>query len=129
MSVLSVLERAGGPLLNLEHTLHCHNYLFNHLIFYYFSGAERFSNDMKLMLGYRAPVLLRICWCFISPAAVFVVFILLLSRYEPATYEGHPYPDYAINLGFVLALIPVLPIPICFVYGLLTKSGTLSEVC
>ncbi|XP_053396453.1 sodium- and chloride-dependent glycine transporter 1-like [Mercenaria mercenaria] len=93
----------------------------------WYYGAERFSNDLKLMLGYRAPVLLRICWCFISPAAVFIVFILLLSRYEAATYEGHPYPDYAITLGFVLALIPVLPLPICFVYELVTRSGTLSE--
>lgn len=83
---------------------------------------------MKLMLGYRAPVLLRLCWCFISPAIVFIAFILLLSRYEAATYEGRAYPDYAISLGLLLAVIPVLPFPICFVYEIMKRSGTLWEV-
>lgn len=89
----------------------------------WYYGAERFSNDIKLMLGYRAPVLLRICWCFTSPIIVFIAFILLLSRYQEATYEGQAYPDYAISIGLLLAVIPVLPIPICAAYELFKRNG------
>ena len=44
---------------------------------YLLTGAERFSRDMELMLGYRAPVFLRVCWCFVSPTAFFVSILFL----------------------------------------------------
>ena len=51
-----------------------------------FPGAERFSRDVELMLGRGVPIFMRICWCFITPAALLVTmlfFIFLLIKCEP----------------------------------------------
>ena len=47
----------------------------------YVVGAERFSRDMEMMLGYRAPIVLRICWCLISPSVFFVSHIMRFQRH------------------------------------------------
>lgn len=92
------------------------------------TGAERFSQDMKLMFGYGAPVVLRVCWCVISPAIMFVVFLLVVIQYKDVTYEGYTYPAFAVTSGYVIAMIPVVPLPICVVYGFLSTKGTFYQV-
>ncbi|KAL4233010.1 hypothetical protein ACF0H5_007696 [Mactra antiquata] len=90
----------------------------------WYYGAERFSRDMHLMFGKTAPIVLRFCWCFISPGIFAVVFFLLLSSYKAATYEGQEYPSTAIFIGVLVGLVPVLPIPICFIYEIAKTEGS-----
>ena len=95
---------------------------------FYVTGAERFSKDMKLMFGYGAPVILRICWCVISPITAFTVFLLVAVQYKDVTYEGYTYTPASVTIGYIIAIIPIIPLPICLVYSVLSTSGTLSEV-
>lgn len=38
----------------------------------FFVGVERFSDDIKSMLGFRPGIFWRICWKFLSPAILLV---------------------------------------------------------
>jgi len=80
------------------------------------------------MFGYGASVFMRIAWCVVSPLVLIIVFIMIVVKYEEVTYEGRPYPAFAVSMGNLLAAIPILPIPICAVYGLVTAKGSFSEV-
>ena len=63
----------------------CSNDIKFNLIFYFFAGVERFSNDIQSMLGFRPGLFWRICWCFISPLFLFVriyCFANLLQKQE-----------------------------------------------
>ena len=37
------------------------------------TGAERFSNDIRLMIGRGVPIIIRFCWCFLSPLILLVI--------------------------------------------------------
>ncbi|XP_052808527.1 sodium- and chloride-dependent GABA transporter 1-like isoform X2 [Mya arenaria] len=93
----------------------------------WYYGADRFSEDMRLMFGYGAPVLLRVCWCIVAPLVLLVVFLMIAVGYKEVTYEHYRYPAYAVAIGNLLAVVPVMPIPICFVYGWVTVKGSLSQ--
>lgn len=93
----------------------------------WYYGAERFSRDMEMMLGYSAPILLRICWCIISPTVFFVIFLVILKQYQPVTYLGYAYPEYVVIIGIFISLIPVAPLPVGMVMAYLGTSGTFFE--
>lgn len=93
----------------------------------WYYGANRFSADMIMMLGKPAPLFLRILWCVISPLVFLVVFVVILARYDEVHYHGYIYPDYAISIGNLLALVPVIPLPICFMYEIIRTPGTFKE--
>jgi len=43
------------------------------------TGAERFSRDVELMTGRPVPILIRFCWCFVTPTALLVGHILMVD--------------------------------------------------
>lgn len=87
-------------------------------------GADRFSKDVKLMLGMEVNVVIRFCWCILTPLAMLVAFILTLTNYQPPTYEGYTYPVHARVIGFLLSLIPLIPLPVTAVYYFRKVDGT-----
>ncbi|XP_078338349.1 sodium- and chloride-dependent glycine transporter 1-like [Crassostrea virginica] len=87
-------------------------------------GAERFSRDVKLMLGTEVNVVIRFCWCIITPLVMLAAFILTLTNYQPPTYEGYAYPIHARVIGFLLSLIPLVPLLVTAVYYLMKTDGT-----
>ena len=94
-----------------------------------FAGADRFSQDMKMMFGWGAPVILRFSWCVTSPLLFFIFSVMMFSGYQDITYEGYRYPKYAITMGYMLALVPVVPLPICAVYEFVKRKGSIKQVC
>ncbi|OWF40286.1 sodium-dependent dopamine transporter-like [Mizuhopecten yessoensis] len=90
-------------------------------------GVERFSEDIRLMVGFPPGHYWRVCWKYVAP--VFLLFIMLfgLVTYEPLTYEDYVYPWQANMIGWCVALSSILCIPGFAIYGLLTTPGTFSE--
>ena len=43
-------------------------------------------------------------------------------------YGDYMYPNWAVGLGWCIAVSSLLPIPICFLFELLKHEGTLTEV-
>lgn len=56
------------------------------------------------MLGIKTGWYWRICWAIITPALMIAIFVYNLVTYEPVTYKGHEYPQFAY--GKLSALCP-----------------------
>ena len=52
----------------------------------------------------------------------------MCSQYEPPTYDNYTYPWIAKVFGNILAVIPLIPLPVSIVYEISRAKGTLSEV-
>ena len=61
-----------------------------------------------------------------------VIFVMGCISYSDLTYKRktvlYEYPGWAIGIGWTLAFISVIFIPIVMVFRILTTSGSLSEV-
>jgi len=49
-------------------------------------------------------------------------------QYEPPAYDGYTYPMYAKVLGNLLAMIPIIPLPVVMIHQIWKTPGTLKEV-
>ncbi|XP_067650016.1 sodium-dependent proline transporter-like [Haliotis asinina] len=75
-------------------------------------GIRRMSSDAEMMLGKQLPMPVKILWAFVTPTTLVIAFILTLLRYQPPTYGKYEYPSYASTIGWFIAVLPLLPIPI-----------------
>ncbi|XP_067651823.1 sodium- and chloride-dependent glycine transporter 1-like [Haliotis asinina] len=90
-------------------------------------GVDRFGRDIELMLGRRPGILMKFCWCISTPLILLTIFIVTLSAYQMPTYDGYAYPLIARAIGFVFAMLPIVPLPILMVLELMKAKGTLWE--
>lgn len=104
----------------------------------YIYGVNRFYDNMMMMFGYKlssksekAMRLLKYMWAIFTPIFSMGIFIIGAISYSELDYKRktftYQYPKWAIGVGWVLALISVIWIPIIFVTRLLQTPGTLRE--
>ncbi|XP_069125073.1 sodium- and chloride-dependent glycine transporter 2-like isoform X2 [Argopecten irradians] len=86
-------------------------------------GAERFSRDIEMMIGRPVPMLMRICWCFISPLLTLALLITSFVSYVPPTYGDYVYPNVASIVGWMFAVMPVVPVVVLGLKTLLQSPG------
>lgn len=97
---------------------------------FWFYGVDNFSTDVESMLGQRPGLFWRICWMYISPVFLLVIFIFSLIGYEDMLGEDKkPYPPWSNVLGWILTLSSIVCIPIYIIYKLLITPGTIKQVC
>ncbi|XP_021003201.2 sodium- and chloride-dependent glycine transporter 2 [Parasteatoda tepidariorum] len=75
-------------------------------------GADRFSEDLHFMLGFKPGIYWRICWKYISPFVLLFIVIYSMCTHKLIEYGGIPYPLWGDRIGWCLYLISVLQIPI-----------------
>ncbi|ESP00138.1 hypothetical protein LOTGIDRAFT_173444 [Lottia gigantea] len=90
-------------------------------------GTERFYNDLEVMLGNRPSRIFKILWKFITPAILAAVLLTTLTQYTLPTYGDYQYPVSAGILGWFIALITALPIPIWMMKAIIESKGSLKE--
>ncbi|XP_033761909.1 sodium- and chloride-dependent creatine transporter 1-like [Pecten maximus] len=73
-------------------------------------GAERFSRDVEMMIGRRVPGYIKFCWSFFSPLLLCVLMVTSLVLYVPPTYGDYVYPSWAGRAGWVVSLLPIIPV-------------------
>ncbi|KAG9339573.1 hypothetical protein JZ751_023464 [Albula glossodonta] len=74
----------------------------------WFYGIQRFSNDIKSMLGYAPGIFWKVCWVAISPAFL-------------------AYPEWTITVGYFIGASSFMWIPIYMVYKLVWTPGSLKQ--
>ncbi|XP_022098919.1 sodium- and chloride-dependent glycine transporter 1-like isoform X3 [Acanthaster planci] len=91
----------------------------------YFYGFRRFISDIKKMLGYETVVWwwYCICWLFVTPAVILFIIGFGIYQYVPVYYGDSYYPPWSEALGWVMALIAPLMIPIFMVVNFLRSEG------
>ncbi|XP_076461637.1 sodium- and chloride-dependent taurine transporter-like [Babylonia areolata] len=78
-------------------------------------GANRFYDDIELMVGYRIGIWMKICWKYLTPVTMTVLILFNLATYQPLTYnKTYVFPGWANGLGFLLSGLVLLVIPLVF---------------
>ncbi|KAA8593589.1 hypothetical protein FQN60_009705 [Etheostoma spectabile] len=75
-------------------------------------GVDNFYDALEDMLGYRPNRWMKWSWSYITPLLCMGCFIFSLVKYKPLTYNKvYEYPDWAIGIGWTLALSSMICIP------------------
>ncbi|KAL1452101.1 hypothetical protein WDU94_006413 [Cyamophila willieti] len=101
--------------------------LFESIAVSWIYGTKRVSADIKDMIGFAPGIYWRLCWRFVCP--IFLMFIIVygLTTYEPLSYEGYVYPQWANILGVAIASSSVIMIPGMAIYQMLITPGTFMQ--
>ncbi|CAH8590856.1 unnamed protein product [Dicrocoelium dendriticum] len=106
---------------------------FECLVVGYFYGGTNITRDLRLMHGFNPGPIPIIFWCVITPIFTLSVFVLSVLVYEELTYERasktviYKYPDWAVQLGWLIASCSVFMIPIVMVVQILRTPGSFFE--
>lgn len=89
-------------------------------------GGDNLYDGIEDMIGYRPGPWMKYSWAVITPALCVGCFIFSLVKYVPLTYNKvYRYPDWAIGLGWGLALSSMVLIPLVIVILLCRTEGPL----
>ncbi|XP_078517838.1 sodium- and chloride-dependent taurine transporter-like [Lissotriton helveticus] len=91
-------------------------------------GADNFYDAIEDMIGYRPGPWMKWSWTVITPVLCASCFIFSLVKYTPLTYnKTYTYPDWAIGLGWCLALSSMICIPMVVAIRIVQSKGSLIE--
>lgn len=94
----------------------------------WFYGIEQFSTDIENMIGHRPNMYFRICWKYLSPGIIGVIFIWFCVDWSGISYAGYQYPPWAEFLGWMLCIVSLLCVPGYALHRYLKlPSGTFQE--
>lgn len=55
-------------------------------------GVDRFCDDIEFMLGKKTGVYWKICWKFVTPAAMTAIFAYFLITWQTPRYQSYEFP-------------------------------------
>ncbi|XP_022230124.1 sodium-dependent dopamine transporter [Drosophila obscura] len=90
-------------------------------------GTNRFSEDIRDMIGFPPGLYWQVCWRFVAPIFLLFITVYGLMGYEPLTYGDYVYPSWANALGWCIAGSSVVMIPAVAIFKLLTTPGSLRQ--
>lgn len=90
-------------------------------------GVSRLSDCLIEMTGKGPSIFFKVCWWFICPVLLGVILVSSVIQFEPARYEKYVYPAWAQGVGWVIALLSIIWIPVAALHTLWSLPGSLSE--
>lgn len=89
----------------------------------WFYGVGRLSRNIKQMTGRYPSLYFRFCWLIASPALLLALWVASLVDYTPPSYRHYQYPAWAQALGWIIASLSLLCIPVYAVIVLIRAPG------
>ncbi|XP_014671775.1 PREDICTED: sodium- and chloride-dependent glycine transporter 1-like [Priapulus caudatus] len=95
----------------------------------WFYGANRLLDDVEFMIG--RPVIGRtfmlLSWKFTVPGLLLFILLFNMISHVPVTYLGYDFPTWSLVFGWILTMLPIIPIPVYAIYHLIyvERKGTL----
>ncbi|KAF6200954.1 hypothetical protein GE061_005401 [Apolygus lucorum] len=90
-------------------------------------GLKNICRDMKFMLRFQPGFYWRITWSFFSPVILGMILVYSFIQFKPLKYEDYDYPDWADAIGWTLAGVSTIQIPLwAFIMIWRQKSDSLS---
>uniref|UniRef100_T1JNJ2 Transporter n=1 Tax=Strigamia maritima TaxID=126957 RepID=T1JNJ2_STRMM len=86
-------------------------------------GIGKYCRDMEFMLGHKMNYYWKICWGFITPVSLLVIFIYSLTLQKSPTLGDYKYPNWCVGLGLGLAMGAFIHIPIWAVVAVYKEKG------
>ncbi|XP_009332706.1 PREDICTED: sodium-dependent serotonin transporter-like [Pygoscelis adeliae] len=93
----------------------------------WFYGIQRFSHDVKAMLGFTPGMFWKVCWVAISPALLGFIVVSSLLDQPPLTLFDYQYPQWSISVGYLIGASSFICIPFYMVYKLVWTPGSLKQ--
>ncbi|OCT67680.1 hypothetical protein XELAEV_18038981mg [Xenopus laevis] len=93
-------------------------------------GGNRFIEDIEMMIGKKHWVFWlwwRLCWFFITPLLLTVIFIWSLVTFDTPKHGNVAYPSWGVALGWCMIIFCIIWIPILAVVKIIKAEGTLWE--
>uniref|UniRef100_A0A7E4UTE1 Transporter n=1 Tax=Panagrellus redivivus TaxID=6233 RepID=A0A7E4UTE1_PANRE len=84
-------------------------------------GIDRFSGNIKEMLGFSPGIYWRVCWTVAAPIFLLVMIISNFINYQPLQYQDYKYPFESNVVGIFFALSAASAIPIVGIYTLINQ--------
>ncbi|OAF69062.1 hypothetical protein A3Q56_03189 [Intoshia linei] len=90
-------------------------------------GLDTFYKNIKMMLGYHPTFIWRIMWGYITPAMLCGILAFMMSNFGTTQYNGRLVSYSMEMVGWIMASISILIIPIIAIIKILTfKDKTVS---
>ncbi|XP_059171992.1 sodium- and chloride-dependent GABA transporter ine-like [Physella acuta] len=89
----------------------------------WFYGANNLAENIKLMTGSKPNIFFIACWFVLSPLLILGIWVFSMIQYQNLSIAGYVYPDWAIALGWCLALLSVFCIPAGMIHAVYTAKG------
>ncbi|XP_048247906.1 sodium- and chloride-dependent glycine transporter 2-like [Haliotis rufescens] len=90
-------------------------------------GSRRFSDDVELMLGRRVPMFFNMLLGYVTPLLLTIALFLVLWQFKPPTYGDYQYPWVCRIAGWILASLPVIPVPVIAAVTVYKAKGSFIE--
>lgn len=90
------------------------------IIIAYIYGYSTYIDDLYEMTGcetlYKLKKPMSVFYCFLSPLVIGIIFIVSWVNYEPLKKGDYVYPGWANGIGWIAAMLGILPVPFTAVY-------------
>ncbi|KAM4027068.1 sodium-dependent dopamine transporter [Anomaloglossus baeobatrachus] len=93
----------------------------------WFYGVNRFSDDIKEMIGTRPGLYWRLCWKFVSPCFLLFVVVVSIVTYRSPKYGNYTFPEWANVIGWLLAVSSMAMVPIYAIYKFCSLPGSFRD--
>ncbi|XP_077983568.1 sodium- and chloride-dependent glycine transporter 1-like isoform X2 [Glandiceps talaboti] len=91
-------------------------------------GINRYSDDVKAMVGFAPNIYWRVCWMFLAPGILAFIMVFSLVSYTPCQLGNYVYPGWADAIGWMIALSSILLIPLYAIYYFVkVEKGSFGE--
>ncbi|XP_037869253.1 sodium- and chloride-dependent GABA transporter ine isoform X2 [Bombyx mori] len=139
--LLVLLVCAVSLVFGLPHIIHSGIYIFQLMDYYaaslsitylaffevvaiaWFYGVGRLSRNIKQMTGRRPSIYFRFCWLIATPALLIALWVASLVDYTPPSYRQYQYPAWAQAIGWIIASLSLLCIPVYAVIVVFRAPG------
>uniref|UniRef100_A0AC34FFM6 Uncharacterized protein n=1 Tax=Panagrolaimus sp. ES5 TaxID=591445 RepID=A0AC34FFM6_9BILA len=91
----------------------------------WFYGIKRFSEDIRLMLGFYPGLYWQVCWMF-CPIVIGVIFGLAVynTNFAPISLPNYTFPQWSVTLGWTFRMLSISCVPLYAAYMIITTPGT-----
>uniref|UniRef100_A0A0K8VKH9 Sodium-dependent nutrient amino acid transporter 1 n=1 Tax=Bactrocera latifrons TaxID=174628 RepID=A0A0K8VKH9_BACLA len=86
-------------------------------------GINNFCDDVQFMTTREVSFYWRVCWAFLTPLSMIIIFVYSLSSIEPLTYSAKLYPDAANVSGWILFTIGMAQFPLWAIWSISTHRN------
>ncbi|KAJ8927898.1 hypothetical protein NQ314_019526 [Rhamnusium bicolor] len=91
-------------------------------------GTDNFARDIEKMIGHRPGLFWRICWKYISPVFILIIFVFSLLSHEQMLGTEYAYPEWSLQVGYILTASSIICIPLYIIYKFAITPGNLVQM-
>ncbi|XP_054639384.1 sodium- and chloride-dependent neutral and basic amino acid transporter B(0+)-like [Dunckerocampus dactyliophorus] len=96
--------------------------------FCFIYGGNRLVEDIEMMIGKKSCwfwLWWKACWFFITPCILLAILVWSIKTFAPPSYGGVQLPSWAVALGWCMAALPLVWMPIIAAEKLIRAEGNL----